>query len=111
MKKEEILEKSRKENKNKDLQEIEIERKSAVIVAISIAVLSIVFYALEIAIKGTTNYGLYSFICIYNTIVFGYKGIKMKNKANIFAGIIWLLLTGLCIFLYIDNLIVTSTII
>lgn len=110
MKKDEILEMSRKENKKKDLQEMELENKACVFIAIAIAIMSLVFYALEIAIKGTANYGWYSFICLYNAIMFGYKGIKLKRKVDIFAGIIWLLLTIASIYFYVDGLYATSTI-
>ena len=110
MKKEEILEKARKENKQKDLACIEVERKGGVLAAISILILSTIYYACGIFITGKTNYGWYSIIALYCAIVYGYKGIKLKNKTHIFIGIIWLLVTILTCYSYFEQLIKTSTI-
>ena len=110
MKKEEILKKAREENKQKDFACIEAERKGGVIAAISILILSTVYYAAGIFITGKTNYGWYSIIALYCTVVYGYKGIKLKNKLNILTSIIWLLVTILTTYSYFENMIKTSTI-
>ena len=110
MKKEEILEKARKENKQKDLVCIEIERKGGVLAAISILLLSTVYYVCGIFITGKTNYGWYSIIALYCTIIYGYKGINLKNKQYIFIAIIWLLVTIITAYSYFENMISSSTI-
>ena len=110
MKKEEILEKARKENKQKDLACIEAENKAVKIAAIAMVFLATIYYALGIMITGKTNYGWYSMIALYCAIVFGIKGIKTKNKFEIICGIIWLLAAVIMIYSYISNLISTSTI-
>ena len=110
MKKEEILEKARKENKQKDLACIEAERKGGVLAAISIVILSSIYYCAGIFITGKSNYGWYSIIALYCTVVYGYKGIKTKNKYEIIVSIIWLLVTIITCYSYFSNLIKTSTI-
>lgn len=110
MNKEEILEKSRKENKNEDLVRADIERKAGVITMITITILSLVFYTLGITLKGEKNEGWFAIIAVYNAILCMYKGIALKNKTNIVAGVIWGILTIVCIILYVETLITTSTI-
>ena len=110
MKKEEILEKARKENKQKDFACIEAERKGGLLAAISILILSSIYYAADIFILGKTNYGWYSIISLYCTVVYGYKGIKTKNKLNIITSIIWLIVTILTCYSYFEQLIKASTI-
>ncbi len=89
MKKEEILEMSRKENKKKDLAVIEIENKAVKIAALSMIILTTIYFCLEIIVQGKTNYGWYSIIALYCAIIYGYKGIKTKNKLEIFCMIVW----------------------
>lgn len=110
MKKEEILEKARKENKQKDFAVIEAERKGCMYAAISILILSTIYYASGIFLTGKTNYGWYSIIALYCTVVYGFKGIKTKNKTNIITSIIWLLVTILTTYSYFEYMIKSSTI-
>ena len=110
MKKEEILEKARKENKNKDLACIEAERKGAIFAALSMLLLSTVYYICGIFLTGKTNYGWYSIIAIYCAVIYGYKGIKVKSKLNIVTGIIWLLVAIITTYSYISDLISGSNI-
>lgn len=65
MNKESILEMSRQENKNTDLVGKNAELKASIIAGISMAVLSLVFYAAQIAFQGTCNWGA---LCNYNTL-------------------------------------------
>ena len=110
MKKEEILEKSRNENKKKDFVAIEIENQAVKIAALSVVILASVYYVAGIVITGIDNKGWYSIIALYCAIVFGYKGIKMHNKLNIFTGCIWLIVSIILIVSYMHTLITTSTI-
>ena len=47
---------------------------------------------------------------LYCTIVFGYKGIKTKNRFNIIISIIWLLVTIITTVSYLSDIISSSTI-
>lgn len=102
MKKEEILEMSRKENKNKDMYEIEVENRGGKIAAIAMLLLATIYYCYEIFIGQGENITLYSLITIYCSVIYGYKGIKInKNKwINISSSIIWAILTILLVLEY-----------
>ncbi len=95
MKKEEILEASKRENKRKDIYELEVERKGAVAAAISMVILAGIYYCYEIISAKGSNPALYSLITIYCAIVYGFKAVKVEKnrKLNIFISIIWGLLT------------------
>lgn len=110
MNKESILEMSRQENKNKDLVSRNAELKASMIAGISMAILSLVFYAAQIAFQGTCNWGLFAIIAFYNAAMNIIRGIKTSKKGTVITGIIWLLLTIVLSIAHIDTLIETSTI-
>ena len=110
MKKEEILEKARKENKNKDYALIEAENKASKIAGIAILILSSVYFISGIVITGETNYGWYSILAVYCAILFGLRGIKAHKKTDIFLSIIWAISSILMIYYYFKELISSSTI-
>lgn len=102
MKREEILEKSRKENKNKDMYEIEIENKAVKLAAIIMIILATIYYCYEIFSGKGENYSYYSLIAVYCAILFGYKAIKLKRrrKLHIFCSLIWSIVTIITIIKY-----------
>ncbi len=102
MKKEEILEMSRKENKNKDMYEIQIENNGCKMAAIAMLILATIYYCYEIFTAKGQNITLYSLITIYCAVIYGYKGIKFeKNKMfNIICSIIWAILTIVLVLQY-----------
>ena len=104
MKKEEILELSRKENKNKDLAYIEVENKAYNLAANALFVLTAIYFVLEIALKDEINYGLYSLIALFSTTVYGVKAKYSKNKICIIASIVWGLCTIVFAYYYISSL-------
>ncbi len=95
MKKEEILEASKKENKNKDVYALEVEKKGATYAGIAMLLLAVIYYTFEIFTGSGTNPALYSIITIYNSVLYGYKAIKVEEKRalSIFNASIWGLLT------------------
>ena len=102
MKKEEILEMSRKENKNKDMYEIQIENNGSKMATFAMLILATIYYCYEIFTAKGQNITLYSLITIYCAVVYGYKGIKFaKNKMfNIICSIIWAILTIVLVLQY-----------
>lgn len=102
MKKEEILEKSRKENKKKDVYAIEVELKAATLAAICMVCLAFIYFTYDIITGKGSNPAFYSLITMYNGILFGVRAIKIKEyrKTNVFSSIVWLLLTGILILDY-----------
>ena len=95
MKKEEILMKAKEENKNKDYASIAVSSKGAYLAGLVMIILCAVYFSYEILTGKGTNYALYSLLAIYNTVLYGYQAIKMKEKRglNIFIAVIWGLLT------------------
>ena len=110
MKKEEILKASQNENKERDLVAIEIEQKSFKLASLSILFLATVYFCLGIFIKGETNYGWYSIIALYSTILYGYKALKTKRPICIVCSIIWAIVTIILVYSYVKAIILTSTI-
>ena len=64
MKKEEILEASKRENKKKDIYEIEVESKGSNYAAIAMLLLALVFFSYEIFSGKGSNPAFYSIITI-----------------------------------------------
>ena len=104
MKKEEILEMSRKENQKRDLVEIEIEKKGIKYASLGVIILATIYFCLEIIVTSETNEGLYSVIALYCAMLFGYKGIKTKGKFQIICGIIWALVTIILVIKYVQEI-------
>lgn len=104
MKKEEILEMSRKENKKKDLAEIEIDANASRLGALLMLLLAFLYFMYEIVIGRGTNEALYSIITIFNCGTFGYRAFKLEKnrKLNTFTSIIWGLLTILLALSYFN---------
>ncbi len=110
MNKEEILAKSRQENKDKDLVELEASRKGGELGAVAAFILCEILFLAEIFICGTQNYGLWS---IVTTAIAGaalYKGTKLKNRNQLIYGSIWALISVAAIITAIITLFKTSTI-
>ena len=104
MKKEEILEMSRKENKKKDYAKLEVANKGASLAAISMIILAFIYYSYEILSGKGTNFALYSLITLYNTIIFGYMAINYqgRRKLNTFTSIVWGILTVMLMLQYFN---------
>ena len=102
MKKEEILEKSKKDNKKKDIYALEVESKGANYAGITMLILAFIYYTYEIMQGKGSNPALYSIITIYNTILYGYKAIKIKERRglSITTSVVWGLLTIMLILSY-----------
>ena len=95
MKKEEILEKSRKENKKRDMYEIDVENKGVKIAAILMLILATFYYCYEIITGKGENYSFYSIIAIYCFALYGYKAIKIEKRRALYivCSVLWGLVT------------------
>ena len=102
MKKEEILEASRRENKNRDVYEAEVGIKATRIGALLAVILTTVYYCYEIISGKGENPALYSIITIFCSGSFAYKAMKVEKnrKLNIFTSTIWGILTIMLIINY-----------
>ena len=102
MKKEEILEASKKENKKRDAYELEVESKGSQYAALGILLLTTLFYIYEIVTGKGSNPALYALIAIYCSIAYGYKAIKLERarKLHTFTSVIWGILTIMLVIEY-----------
>lgn len=89
MNKEEILAKSREENKNIDLAELEIIGNSEQLAGAIASILCFALYLVETIITGNDNYSLWGVFSTYIAADSIYKGIKMKKKFSVIFGVVW----------------------
>lgn len=110
MNKKEILEKSRQENKNKDMYEKEVIKESWNYGATSALVLATVFFVIQIFTGGGINYGIYAVVFSMPATVFVLKYYRLRMKHELFVAIIYILITLFFSFAHIYKLISSSTI-
>lgn len=87
--KEEILEKSKKENKGMDLIERESTKEGAQIALTVGIIISTILYILDFIIYGKLNYGYYLIFVGMQTALYMYKYIKSKTKSNMFIALLF----------------------
>jgi predicted membrane-bound spermidine synthase len=109
MNKEEILEKSRMENKNKDLFEMELLREGRYIGSIVSVILATIFFVIQFLVGGGINYGLYAVIFAMIATVNIFKAIRMKKRFEIIIAVIQIIVVALLSFAHIYQLISLST--
>lgn len=108
MNKDEILAKSRAENKNKDVYEQEVLKqasKSAVVIQM---VLAAIFFVIQVFVGGGINYGLWALIASTNMTVYWVKYIKLHRKNELTMAIIYTIFVALMSGCHIYNLIAAS---
>ena len=93
MNKEEILKKSREENKNKDIYELEVISKAQRIGGLIALFVTFALMLIErVILECGTNYGYFLIILSAGAGLWIYKAIKMKKKHEIFLAILWIVL-------------------
>ena len=105
-----ILEKSRAENKNKDIYEQEVLKQannSAVIVQM---ILAAIFFVTQIIVGGGINWGLWALVFSANMTINWVKYIKLHRKYELVVAIAYTILVFIMSGYYIYDLIVSSTI-
>lgn len=110
MNKDEILAKSRAENKNKDVYEQEVlnqASRSAVVVQMALAT---IFFVTQIFAGGGTNWGLWAIIFSANMTINWVKYIKLHRKYELVIAIAYAILVSVMSGYHIYNLVVASTI-
>ena len=108
MNKEEILEKSRLENKDLDLYEQEVIGKATNISVVAAAGLCFIFFFVQIMLGQGQDYGLWAILCIIEATIFIYKAIKLKRTHEIIVAIMYSILTFATSAAHIYNLISAS---
>lgn len=105
MNKDEVLEKSRNENKNQDEFYAEVNKSSMRVGMLAVVVVCLLLMVVEYFVYGECNNGYIVIITAVNAALNLYKGIKLKDKSFIISGIIWLLVTVIDTANYIMNLV------
>ena len=101
MNKDEILEKSRKENENRDLAELEaIYRGSSIAVRVA-GTLCVLISDFERLVNGKYNPAVYAvYFCLFG-VTFIYKYIKLKKKRELLWGVAWLVISAALLAVYV----------
>ena len=89
MNKEEILEKSRKENKNQDVYEKEILKQGQFVANIVIVIFATIFLIIQILTGGGINYGFYAIAFSGPMAIFWVKWIKLKRKHELMMALLY----------------------
>ena len=110
MNREEILAMSREENGDKDLFELEVNKKANGIGVIAGAIICGILFTIEIIVCGTYNLGLWSIIAVMNSGIYLYSGITLKDKGKLAVGIIMSILGVMSIVYAVSHLFAASTI-
>ncbi len=110
MNREEILAKSRQENKNMDLVDKAVENTSKTTAGTVMVIMCLVYFLAEIMLQGRKNYGFFSIAAVYQALLFIMKGIKFNDRSKLIPGIIWFALAVLFTVEHFYFLVTTSTI-
>lgn len=89
MNKEEILARSREENKSKDIYEQEIIRHGQSIAIIVTMILATIFLVAQILTGGGINYGLYALAFCPEMVIFWLKWVKLRRRHELLMALIY----------------------
>lgn len=87
MNKEEILELSRKENKNQDVYEQDVVINGNRYACIAAGIIATVFFIVQIFTGGGMNFGMYAVVFSMPMASFWFKFIKLRKKHELLAAI------------------------
>ncbi len=102
MTKEEILEKSKKENKNKDIATIEAEKKAGSFALIVCSIAAAILWFIEVFITKEVNHSLWLVVLIANAAMHFHLFFTMKKKRNLACAILWTISSVLILFVTIS---------
>lgn len=105
MNKDEILAKSRSENKKQDEYYAEVNKSSMRVGMLTVVAVCVILMAVEYFVYGECNLGYIVIITVVNAALNLYKGIKLKDKAFIISGLIWSVATVIDVANYIMKLV------
>lgn len=110
MTKEEILSKSRAENKNKDVFEQEILKQANAHAIVIMLILATIFFAVQIFVGGGTNWGIWALVFSASMTTFWVKYIKLRRKHELVIAIAYTILVSAFSGWHIYDLITSSSI-
>lgn len=105
MDKEEILKKSREENKNMDVYDLEVQRDGRNIGAVVAVILAFVFFVIQLCTGGGKNYALFAIAASVFSSTFIVKAVKRKRKHEIVVALFYTIATVLFSILHICKLV------
>lgn len=105
MNKEEILEKSRKENKNQDVYEQEVVKQGNTIVNGVMMILATVFLVIQVFTGGGLNYGLYAIVFCHSMVLSWVKWLKLRQRQQLSPALLYTVCVLLFSISHIYNLI------
>jgi hypothetical protein len=91
--KEKILEMSRKENKNKDIAELDVEKKANNIAVIVGSIFALILILLQAVTKNGVNYGIAAIVEIMCAVSSCYKYLCLKRKKHLLLAIYFILIS------------------
>ena len=98
MEKEKILEMSRKENKNKDIAELDVEKKANNIAVIVGSIFALILILWQAVTKNGVNYGIAAIVEIMCAVSSCYKYLCLKRKKHLLLAIYFILISIIFIF-------------
>lgn len=110
MNKEEILEKSRAENRNKDIYEKEVLKQASTSAVIVMMILAASFFVVQIFVGGGTNWGIWALVFSANMTTFWVKYINLHREHELVIAITYTIFVSTCSIGHIYDLIVSSAI-
>ncbi len=110
MNKDDILAKSRKENKNQDMYEKEVLKEGGNAGAITAAVLATIFFVIQILLGEGQNYGLYAVVFSISAAGFTVKAIRLKRTHEIIITVLYIIVVLMFSAAHIYSLVAASTI-
>lgn len=110
MNREEILEKSRVENKNKDIYEQEVLKQASTAAVVVMMALATVFFAVQIFVGGGTNWGIWAVVFSTNMTTFWVKYRKLRRRHELVMAILSTTIVAFFSAEHIYHLIASSTI-
>lgn len=102
--KDDILSKSRKENKDKDLYKIEVQTKAGNIGSITAIFLATLFFVIQSLTGQGFDFGLYAIIFSVSAAGYIFKAVRMKQRLDIVLALIFTLTTLTLSVVHILNL-------
>ena len=110
MNKEEILAKSRAENKNKDLYGMDVSKLAGSITTVVMMVIAGIFFVVQMITGGGLNFGMWALVFSADMINHWVKYIKLRLKGELLAALLYTLIVVVMSGYHIYNLIASSTI-
>lgn len=110
MNKDEILARSRAENKNRDIYGQEVLNQASKSTVTVQMVLATVFFVAEIFAGKGINYGLWALVASANMTIYWVKYIKLHQKHEFVMAVVYTIFVTLMSGCYIYNLLVSSAI-